>query len=126
MISGPNDWKNSSSNNTLAFYWVDSLKHNNDVPDSCCVKNSTNCGVEKASLTDGKTVWNKVPNNSEICQNILRPKKYVPQTLYKVFFSEISLNSSFLDRVVWQLCLTGLMTECSSSSSSFPSYSFYR
>lgn len=59
VISGPNDWKNSSSNNTLAFYWVDNLKHNNDVPDSCCVKNSTNCGVEKASLTDGKTVWNK-------------------------------------------------------------------
>lgn len=91
MISGPNDWKNSSSNNTLAFYWVDNLKHNNDVPDSCCVKNSTNCGVEKASLTDGKTVWNKVPNNSEICQNILRPKKIrTTNSLQSIFLRNIS------------------------------------
>lgn len=59
VSGGPSDWGTAGTNGTtLAVYWVVDGTHTDDVPDSCCKKNTTGCGIDQVP-NKNETLWSK-------------------------------------------------------------------
>ena len=57
---GPKDWTKATDGSYVAVWWIESGNHSNDVPDSCCVKNTTGCGIGMVMSSNDTTIWQKV------------------------------------------------------------------